>query len=98
MGDYVDVGGVRTWYDEDGEGEPLVLMHGGLVDARFFEENIGPLAQHFHVYTPERRGHGHTPDVEGPITYDLMAQDTIAFLEAVVGEPVHLVGHSDGGF
>lgn len=98
MAEYVELGEVRTWYDEVGEGEPLVLMHGGLVDARFFEKNIGPLAERFRVYTPERRGHGHTPDVEGPITYELMAQETIAFLEAVVGGPAHLVGHSDGAF
>jgi pimeloyl-ACP methyl ester carboxylesterase len=73
-------------------------MHGGLVDARFFEPNLGPLAERFRVYTPERRGHGHTPDVEGPITYQLMADDTVAFLEQVVGEPADLVGHSDGAF
>lgn len=98
MGTYVELGDVKTWYDEHGEGEPLVLMHGGLVDARWFEPNIEPLAERFHVYTPERRGHGHTPDVEGPITYQLMADDTIAFLETVVGEPADLVGHSDGAF
>jgi pimeloyl-ACP methyl ester carboxylesterase len=48
------------------------------------------------VFTPERRGHGRTPDVEGPITFDLMAQDTIVFLETVVGGSAHLVGCSDG--
>jgi pimeloyl-ACP methyl ester carboxylesterase len=98
MAEYVQLGDVRTWYDEHGDGEPLVLLHGGLVDARFFEPNIGPLAERFHVYTPERRGHGHTADVEGPITYQLMADETIAFLEQVVGEPADLVGHSDGAF
>ncbi|MGW4890787.1 alpha/beta fold hydrolase [Kitasatospora sp. NPDC004240] len=98
MGEYVQLGAVRTWYGVDGTGEPLVLMHGGLVDARFFEPNLAPLAEHFRVYTPERRGHGHTPDVEGPITYQLMADDTIAFLETVVREPADLVGHSDGAF
>ncbi|MBT2458976.1 alpha/beta fold hydrolase [Streptomyces sp. ISL-86] len=98
MGKYVQLGAVKTWYGEDGKGEPLVLMHGGLVDARFFTPNLAPLAEHFHVYTPERRGHGHTPDAEGPITYQLMADDTIAFLETVVGEPADLVGHSDGAF
>lgn len=96
MGQYVQLGAVKTWYGEEGAGAPLVLMHGGLVDARFFAPNIGPLTEHFHVYTPERRGHGHTPDVEGPITYQLMADDTIAFLETVVGEPADVVGHSDG--
>src|SRR5262249_27712223 len=98
MGAYVQLGAVKTWYDERGEGEPLVLMHGGLVDARFFEPNLAALAEHFHVYTPERRGHGHTPDVEGPITYQLMTDDTIAFLASVVGQPADLVGHSDGAF
>ncbi|MGW7461758.1 alpha/beta fold hydrolase [Streptomyces sp. NPDC054797] len=98
MGTYVQLGDVRTWYEEHGAGDPLVLMHGGLVDARFFAPNLGPLAEHFHVYTPERRGHGHTPDVPGPITYQLMADDTIAFLETVVGGPADLVGHSDGAF
>ena len=96
MASYAEVGAVRTWYDEHGEGPPLVLMHGGLVDARFFAPNLGPLAEHFRVYTPERRGHGHSPDVEGPITYQLMADDTTAFLKEVVGGPADLVGHSDG--
>ncbi|NEA33905.1 alpha/beta hydrolase [Streptomyces sp. SID13031] len=98
MGEYVQLGAVKTWYDEQGAGTPLVLMHGGLVDARFFAANTPALAEHFHVYTPERRGHGHTPDVEGPISYQLMADDTIAFLETVVGQPADLVGHSDGAF
>jgi pimeloyl-ACP methyl ester carboxylesterase len=98
MAEYVQLGSVKTWYDDYGSGDPLVLMHGGLVDARFFEPNLGALAERFHVYTPERRGHGHTPDVPGPITYQLMTDDTIAFFETVVGEPADLVGHSDGAF
>jgi pimeloyl-ACP methyl ester carboxylesterase len=98
MAQYVQTGPVRTWYDEHGDGEPVVLLHGGLVDARWFEPNLGPLAERFHVYTPERRGHGHTADVEGPITYQVMADDTIAFLDAVIGGPADLVGHSDGAF
>jgi pimeloyl-ACP methyl ester carboxylesterase len=98
MAAYVQLGDVKTWYDELGTGDPLVLMHGGLVDARFFGPNTDALAERFHVYTPERRGHGHTPDVEGPITYQLMADDTIRFLETVVREPADLVGHSDGAF
>jgi pimeloyl-ACP methyl ester carboxylesterase len=65
MAAYVQLGDVKTWYDESGTGDPLVLMHGGLVDARFFAPNIDALAARFRVYTPERRGQGHTPDVEG---------------------------------
>ncbi len=98
MANNVMLGDVNTWYDEVGSGDPLVLLHpgGAGVDARAFGPNLGPLAAHFRVYTPERRAHGRTPDVAGPITYEAMAQDTIAFLEAVVGGRAHLVGYSDG--
>ena len=44
MGQYVRLRSVNAWYDEVGAGEPLVLLHGAHVDARFFDENIRPLA------------------------------------------------------
>jgi pimeloyl-ACP methyl ester carboxylesterase len=95
---YVQLGDVRSWYERYGDGEALVLLHpgGAGVDARALEPNVGALAERFRLYTPERRGHGRTPDVEGPISLDAMAQDTVAFIERVVGEPAHLVGSSDG--
>jgi pimeloyl-ACP methyl ester carboxylesterase len=96
MGAHVDLDGVRTWYDELGQGEPLVALHPGLVDARALATTVRVLADHFHVYTPERRGHGHTPDVGGPISFEAMADDTVAFLERVVGGPARLLGVSDG--
>ena len=97
MATYVDLDGLRTWYDERGDGDPLVLLHPGLVDSRAFAPNLDALAARFRTFTPERRGHGHTPDAAGPMTYELMAGDTIRFLETVVGGPAHLVGCSDGG-
>jgi pimeloyl-ACP methyl ester carboxylesterase len=96
MGDYVELPSVRTWYDERGAGEPLLLLHGGVVDARFFGQNIDALAERYRVFALDLRGHGHTPDVDGPFSYDSFAQDTIDFLEAVVDDPVDLVGHSVG--
>ena len=93
---YVDLGGVRTWYDERGTGEPLVLLHPGQVDSRAFGPNLDALAARFRAFTPERRGHGRSPDVAGPITFELMAEDTIRFLEQVVGSPARVLGCSDG--
>jgi len=90
------LGDVHAWYAEHGAGDPLVLLHPGGADARAWSPNLDALARHFRVLTPERRGHGRTPDVAGPITYDVMAQDTIAFLELVVGQPADLVGCSAG--
>jgi pimeloyl-ACP methyl ester carboxylesterase len=93
---YVDANGVRTWYEDRGDGEPVVLLHGGFSNSRDFAGNLSGLEGRFRLLLPERRGHGHTPDVEGPITHDLMTADTIAFLDAVLGGPAHLVGYSDG--
>jgi pimeloyl-ACP methyl ester carboxylesterase len=96
MAAYVEVNGVPLWYDERGEGDPLVLLHGGLTDSRDFTGNLDTLASRFRLLLPERRGHGHTADAAGPITLQVMAQDTIAFLDKLVGGPVRLVGYSAG--
>ncbi len=89
---------VAMWYDERGHGEPCVLLHpgGAGVDSRAMDQTSAALAEAFRVYAPEQRGHGRTPDVAGPISYELMAMDTIAFIETVIGRPVHLLGCSDG--
>jgi pimeloyl-ACP methyl ester carboxylesterase len=93
---YADAGGVHTWYAEHGSGRPLLLLHGAFTDASEFGATVPALAQHFRVLTPERRGHGHTPDVDGPISYDLMARDTVAFMEKLAIGRACLAGHSDG--
>ena len=97
MGEYVDIGGVSTYYDEEGSGEPLVLLHGGLCTNETWAAQMPVFAERFRVVAPERRAHGHTADVEGPLTYDAMATDTIGFLDKLIGGPAHLVGWSDGG-
>ncbi|WP_214409171.1 alpha/beta fold hydrolase [Sphaerisporangium fuscum] len=100
MADYVEVNGVRTWYDERGEGDPLVLLHGGFSDSRDFTLSLAALAGDFTLLMPDRRGHGRTPDVPGPITLDVMAEDTIAFLGFAAertGRAPHLAGYSIGG-
>jgi pimeloyl-ACP methyl ester carboxylesterase len=95
---YADLNGVHTWYETHGEGDPLVMLHpgGAGVDSSALAPNLRTLAERFRVYTPERRAHGRTPDVDGPITFEAMAQDTVAFLERVVHGPAHLMGSSDG--
>ncbi|WP_327010457.1 alpha/beta hydrolase [Dactylosporangium sp. NBC_01737] len=93
---YVDVNGVHTWYDERGAGDAVVLLHGAIVDSRCFAGNLDALAGSFRLYLPERRGHGHTHDPGGPLSPQVMAADTVAFLQAVVGGPAALVGYSAG--
>lgn len=95
-GSYVDVNGVHTYYEVEGTGDPLVLLHGGLCAIETLAGLRAGLAGSYRVYLPERRGHGRTPDVDGPYSYDLFADDTIAFVDAVGLESAHIVGFSDG--
>ncbi|KAA0023633.1 alpha/beta fold hydrolase [Antrihabitans cavernicola] len=94
---YIDLDGIRTHYDVFGSGDPVVLLHGGLAGAESWFAQQQPLGDAgYQVHVPERRGHGRTPDVEGPLTYSVMADDTVRYLDAVVGGPAHLIGWSDG--
>ncbi len=98
MAEYVDLNGIHTWYDKQGEGESLVMLHpgGGGVDSRAYGPNINDFTSHFTVFLPERRGHGRTSDSQGPYSFDMMAEDTIVFIDKVVGGPTLLMGMSDG--
>lgn len=92
---YLDLDGVHTYYEALGMGPPLILLHGGMCPIETWAGLVSQLANAYRVFTPERRGHGRTSD-PGPITYENMATDTIAFLEAIATGPAHLVGWSDG--
>lgn len=92
-----DAAGVRTVYDDEGEGSPVVVLHGGLENAGSWSAFAAALAGEHRVLRPDRRGHGRTPDVEGSYTYEKMAEETVAFVDQVVGGPADLVGYSDGG-
>lgn len=93
----IEVGGRPMWHEVAGRGDPLVLLHGGMSDASAFDGNTPAfLESGYRVWIPERRGHGHTPDVDEPLTYAAMASETITYLDQVVREPAPLVGWSDG--
>src|SRR4029077_20900660 len=74
----------------------LLYLHGGFNPIEMLGDIIPALAGQYRLYLPERQGQGRTPDRDGPVTFPSMAQDTIAFLEAVGLTGAHLVGFSDG--
>ncbi len=93
---YITANGVRMYYEIRGEGEPLVLMHGGTACNEGVYALADVLARTYRVIMPERRAHGRTHDVDGPITYDNMTDDTLAFLAELQIGPAIFAGHSDG--
>jgi pimeloyl-ACP methyl ester carboxylesterase len=93
----IDVDGLAVFYETEGDGEPIVLLHGGLADNSTWAAQFSGLSPHRRVVAPERQAHGHTPDRPGPLTYPAMTDQTVKFLVALALGPVDLVGWSDGG-
>ena len=96
-GEYVDIAGVRTYYEVHGAGEPLLLLMGGLVTLESLAGILPGLMAHYRVYLPERRGHGRSSDCPEPHSYPLYAADAAAFMQAMGLERAKIVGWSDGG-
>jgi 2-hydroxy-6-oxo-6-(2'-aminophenyl)hexa-2,4-dienoate hydrolase len=100
---FVDAGGIRTRYFEDGEGAPVVLVHGGGAgaDSRGNWKGCIPLLAHrFRVLAMDMVGFGGTekpPPGEFQYTQDARVRHLIAFLEAVGVGRASLVGNSMGG-
>jgi pimeloyl-ACP methyl ester carboxylesterase len=86
---------VELWWTERGSGAPFVLLHPGGSDARALVPLLDALGDGYRLITPEQRAHGHTPDA-GELSFDAMADDTVAFIESLGVGAVHLLGYSDG--
>lgn len=93
----VSVGGHPVYYETQGSGEPIVLLHGGMATNATWEAQFQGLAPHRLVVAPERTGHGHTPDRPGPLSYEQMEEETVGVLRGLGLGPVDLLGWSDGG-
>lgn len=93
---YLDLPQGSIWYEEQGSGDPLIVIHGGAVDSRFFEHNVGPLAEHFRVIATDLWGHGRTADREGPFSLESFSADVAALIEEVADGSAHVLGHSIG--
>jgi len=97
IGQYVDVNGVKLYYEVYGEGEPLILLHGGIGSINGFHLNIPVYKKFFKVYAYDRSGHGRSDDSGKPFDYKAMANETIHFMDAVGIKAAFMVGYSDGG-
>jgi pimeloyl-ACP methyl ester carboxylesterase len=89
MGEYIETGGVRTYYEAVGEGDPVVLIHGGATTGESWAAQIPALAERYQVFVPDRRGHGRSPDVEGPATMDGFAADRTPSWPSYRGRRMH---------
>jgi len=96
-GKRVAVNGMQMYYEVTGQGEPLVVLHGAYMDIPTMGGIIPRLAESHRVYALEFQGHGRTTDIDRKITYQNLADDVAAFMDAVGLAKADIFGYSMGG-
>lgn len=94
---YAPVNGLKLYYEIHGHGEPLILLHGGVVGISMFGSNVAALSEKREVVAVELQGHGHTVDIDRPLSYEAMADDIAALMKYLGFERADVLGYSLGG-
>jgi pimeloyl-ACP methyl ester carboxylesterase len=96
-GQTVALNGADIYYVVYGNGDPVVLVHGGFAHGGAFSHQIPALADAgYQVIVIDSRGHGHSSHGQQPLTYELMASDVLGVMDHLGIEKADLVGWSDG--
>lgn len=93
----VAVNGVELYYEIHGEGEPLVMLHGGVNPSDFFGAPVAAMAEERQVIAVHLRGHGFSTDTDEPWSSEQMADDVAALLGELGLEKADIMGWSLGG-
>jgi pimeloyl-ACP methyl ester carboxylesterase len=93
----IDVNGAALYYEEHGDGEPVILIHGGLSSRSSWDPVVPELADRFRVITPDSRGHGRSTNPAGELSYPLIADDIAGLIAALGLQRPVVAGWSDGG-
>ncbi|MCB8925582.1 MAG: alpha/beta fold hydrolase [Ardenticatenaceae bacterium] len=88
---------ISLYYEEQGTGEPLLLLHGLGSDGRSWEYQLKPFAEQFRVIVVDVRGHGRSDKPASPYSVPQFAADVYALLDQLHIDQFHLVGLSMGG-
>jgi len=93
---YAPVNGIKLWYATFGQGEPVILLHGGLANSNYWSNQVRALQPHYRVIVMDSRGHGRSTGNDQPYGYDLMASDVIGLMDFLRIPKAAIVGWSDG--
>jgi pimeloyl-ACP methyl ester carboxylesterase len=98
-GQTAKINGIDIYYEVYGEGngDPLILLHGGLSNGDHWVNIIPTLAEDHEVVVMDSRGHGRSSFDETPISYKVMATDVLGLMDHLDIDKASIVGWSDGG-
>ena len=96
-GSYARVNGLDLYYEIHGSGQPLVVLPGSFWTIEAMGELVPQLATTRRVIAVELQGHGHTADIDRPLSFESMADDIAALITSLGLEQADLFGYSLGG-
>jgi pimeloyl-ACP methyl ester carboxylesterase len=97
-GEYASVNGLRMYYEVEGQGRPLVLLHGGMCTIEVCLGKLRPVfTRSWRTIAPELQGHGRTADLDRPLSMDQMTEDVAALLRQLKVQNADFFGFSIGG-
>jgi pimeloyl-ACP methyl ester carboxylesterase len=94
---YAPVDGLKMYYEIQGAGKPLILVHGGLGSTDTFRDILPSLAQNRRVIALDLQAHGRTADIDRPLSYEAMADDVAALIRYLKLDKADVMGYSVGG-
>lgn len=97
LGKYMEVNGVKLYYEIYGKGEPLLMLHGNNSSMAIFNRQLDALSKKYMVIGLDSRGQGKSTSDDTKITYEVMAEDVNTFLDKMNLKNVNILGWSDGG-
>lgn len=89
--------GAKLYYEDYGQGEPIVFIHGWPCSHLFFKKNILPLSKNYRVIAPDLRGFGNSSKIMTGHTIAQYAKDLNQLFQHLKLEKIHLAGWSMGG-
>ena len=90
------VNGITLYYEKEGQGKSIILLHGNGESHKIYQNLIPALRDQYTVYAIDSRGHGKSTKVK-ELDYRMMAEDIVGFIKALNIEKPILYGFSDGG-
>ena len=92
----LEINGTGCYSEDAGDGDPVLLLHGGYCSLETMRPQIEALSKRYRVVAFERPGQGRSPDRNGPVTFDAMVGDTLGYLDGMRIDRPHVIGFSDG--
>ena len=96
-GHYYLIHGIKVYCEIYGSGKPLLMIHGNGGSIKSFQRNIPYFAARYQVIATDSRAQGKSKDSSDALTFEMMADDDAALLDALRIQSAYVIGWSDGG-